>query len=108
MIENILFCFGFAQQILAWILAGGKFGLRPSGKDDRGEQAARKILSAKYNTFFLRRFLLCIGACVFAVSAYLQHDYVLFAAQIVLFVILWFRISLSRGYEEREQEQREE
>lgn len=96
MIENILFCIGFALQIAAWILSGGRFGLHPSGKNDAGEQPAHRIQSLWFNTFLLRRFLLCVGAFIFALSAYLQHDYVLLAAQVVLFVILWFRISLTR------------
>lgn len=96
MIENVLFCIGFAMQIAAWILSGGRFGLRPSRSDDNGEQLAHRILSAKHNTFLLRRFLLCVGAFIFAVSAFMQHDYVLLATQVVLFVILWFRISLTR------------
>lgn len=102
MIENILFCLGFGMQILAWILAGGSFSLRPRRNEERGGMA-KYVQSAKFNTFLLQRFLLIVGAGIFAISAYMQHEYVLLGAQVLLFVILWFRISLVREQKKREQ-----
>lgn len=88
MIENIVFCAAFALQIFAWVLAGGKFGFRP-----RSDNAKPK--EVWYNSLLLRRVYLCIGAGIAAVYAYCQHDYVLLAGQGILFVILWFRVSMT-------------
>lgn len=88
MIENILFCFAFVLQIFAWVLAGGKIGFRPRG----GRNKSKK---AWYNSLLLRRVYLCIGAGIVALYAYSLHDYVLLAGQGALFIILWFRVSLT-------------
>lgn len=88
MIENMLFCFAFALQIFAWVLAGGKIGFRPR----KGRNKPKKIW---YNSLLLRRVYLCIGAGIVALYAWCLHDYVLLAGQGALFAILWFRISLT-------------
>lgn len=92
MIENILFCFAFALQIFAWVLAGGKIGFRARRSGGNSETAPKKMW---YNSLLLRRVYLCLGAGIVAVYAYAQHDYVLLAGQGALFVILWFRVSLT-------------
>lgn len=98
MIENLLFCFAFALQIFAWFLAGGKIGFRPrhsgSGEGRTNTHSAQKTVW--YNSLLLRRVYLCIGAAITAIYAYSQHDYILLAGQGALFVILWFRVSLTR------------
>lgn len=92
MIENILFCFAFALQIFAWILAGGKIGIRPRNADTQAKTAPQAVW---YNNLLLRRVYLCLGAGIVALYAYGQHDFVLLAGQGALFVILWFRVSLT-------------
>lgn len=93
MIGNMLFCFAFALQIFAWVLAGGKIGFRPRGRNEQSGTAPKAVW---YNSLLLRRVYLCLGAGIAAIYAYAQHDYVLLAGQGVLFVILWFRISITR------------
>lgn len=98
MIENMLFCFAFALQIFAWFLAGGKIGFRPrhSSSDESGTKSPSAAKSVWYNSPLLRRVYVCLGAAIVAIYAYSQHDYVLLAGQGALFVILWFRVSLTR------------
>lgn len=89
MIENIIFCFAFALQIFAWVLAGGKFAFRPRSVKNTGKKAC-------WNTVLFRRVCLCLGAAAVAGYAYGSHDYLLFAGQAVLLPILWFRVGIER------------
>lgn len=97
MIENMLFCFAFALQIFAWVLAGASIGFgsrrsfRKAGARQQGQAEKRR---PRYNTLVLRRVYLSVGAAVVCVFAVLCRDYILLAGQLVLFGVLWFRVGL--------------
>lgn len=97
MIENIVFCFAFALQIFAWILAGASVGFRSRREFKKAEAQSRengKKPVPRYNTLFFRRLCLTVGAVAVCGYAVLWHDYVLLAGQAVLFAVLWFRVAL--------------
>lgn len=100
MIENIVFCFAFALQIFAWMLAGASVGFRAgrgfikAGTQNR-ENGKKPV--PRYNTLFFRRMCLTAGAVTVCGYAVLWHDYVLLAGQAVLFAVLWFRVALVPG-----------
>lgn len=93
MIEKIIFCFAFALQISAWILAGASIGFRARSKVKPADNGLQK---ARWNTVLFRRVCLVLGAAIVTGYALLCRDYVLLAGQLALLVVLWFRVALKK------------
>lgn len=94
-VENALFCFGLALQIFAWVLSGAKMGFSPrKNVSVINEQETTNKKKKWYATLFFRRVYLLLGASIICFFAYFEHDFVLLGGQIVLAIILWFRIGI--------------
>ncbi len=93
--ETALFCFGLALQIFAWVLSGAKVGFSPRKNISVAkEQELMQKKNKWYATLFFRRIYLLVGASIICFFAYFDHDFVLLGGQIVLAIILWFRIGI--------------
>lgn len=95
MIEKIVFCFAFALQIFAWVLAGASIGFR-GRRHSAAKSAENTAKKSPFNTVLFRRVCLTAGAVTVAGYAVLCRDYVLLAGQAALFAVLWFRVAVTR------------
>lgn len=94
--ENALFCFALALQIFAWVLSGASVGFRPRKNIAvTVEKNAIKQEKKWYKKLIFRRLYLVLGASIICIFAYFEHDFVLLGGQILLAIILWFRIGLT-------------